>query len=229
LLALVPADQVVATDTKPDAKMAAKTGAEPDAEPDVDSDAAAQPDEVGARSDTEKARAAATSDSPSWTRLRAAAHTQRRRSRRRMTASVLLAAALVSVALVLPGLLTPAEQPVPSAAPAVTLTQVQPSALTAEVRLVSEPWGTRIEATCVYANAGPTSVSPGGYGAGEQDYALYVTDRSGASRQVASWGAAPGSTVEPVGTTNVVRRDIARVDIRSVASGSVLLDSQISE
>jgi anti-sigma factor RsiW len=174
-----------------------------------------------------------------WRRLREAADAQRRHARRLIGAwGLVAAAALVAVALLLPGILTPSTQSAPTAAAPtataqVTLTQVQPSALSADVRLVSEPWGTRVESTCTYATAAakrltaaPTTAGGGGYGGAEQGYALYVTDTAGVSSLVASWVAAPGSTVEPVGTTPVAAKDIASVDIRSVATGAVLLASQ---
>ncbi|GAA3868813.1 anti-sigma-L factor RslA [Leifsonia kafniensis] len=206
LLALVPADQVLATAVFP--TDAALTDAAPTG-----------PDHVAAD---------ASPATRGWPRLRDAARAQRRRTRRYVTATVLLAAAaVVAVALVLPGLLAPAEQSAPSAAPPVTLTQVQPSPLSADVRLVSEPWGTRIESTCSYAAPDPTSAPGRNYGSGVQGYAMYVTDRTGASSLVASWVAGPGSTVEPVGTTQVASGDIASVDIRSVATGHVLLSSHL--
>ena len=167
-----------------------------------------------------------TSGQPSWLRLQNAARRQRRRTRTLVTTTVLsAAAALLAVALVLPGLLAPAPQPAPAAGPAITLSQVLPSALSAEVRLVPQEWGTRVEATCIYARTGSAAAPGADYATGAQDYALYVTDTSGTSHRVASWSAAPGSRVEPVGTTEVASSDITTVDIRSVATGQVLLGS----
>jgi len=218
LLALVPAEQVVPAETRPG---------------DLSDDVPAETHLAGLVSISPTAapplvRPARTD--VSWTRLRDAARRQHRRTRRLVVSSVLVAAsALLAVALVLPALLAPARQQAPVAGPLVALSQVQPSALSAEVRLVPEGWGTRVEATCIYARSNSSSAPRLGYGSGAQSYALYVTDRSGVSRQVASWSAAPGSTVEPVGTTQVAASDIASVDIRSVATGQVLLDAPVNQ
>ncbi|MGO4103025.1 anti-sigma factor [Leifsonia sp. YAF41] len=211
LLSLVPADQVVP------------------AEQEGPADQVAPADQVV----PDVASAADPSSPTAWTRLRDAAHAERRRTRRtrRLVAGSILAAAavLVSIVLVVPGLRAPTVQPEANAFPAVTLTQVMPSALSAEVRLRSEPWGTRIEATCIYADSGSNSGPGRNYGTGEQTYALYVTDRNGVSSRVSQWAASPGATVEPVGTTNVTQGEIASVDIRSVATGQVLLSTQIGQ
>jgi hypothetical protein len=129
---------------------------------------------------------------------------------------MLAAAAVLAfvAALVLPGALTPST-PLAQGTH-VTLSQVEPNPLSADVRLISEPWGTRIEANCRYDEwEGSTKSGP-------WKYTMVVTDRKGASMQVSSWTAAAGTTVSPTATTSVPVADIASIDIRA-ASGQVLL------
>ena len=145
---------------------------------------------------------------------------RKRRLRTRWWASGALAAAAVIVALtavVLPTVLAPA--PVPRAGTSVVMTQVEPSALTADLNLVAEPWGTRIESRCRYA-AG--SAEDAGH---IWTYAMVVTDRSGTQTQISTWNATAGTTVQPTATTSVRVADIASVDIRSALDGTVLLRS----
>ncbi|HEV7185941.1 MAG TPA: zf-HC2 domain-containing protein [Leifsonia sp.] len=145
---------------------------------------------------------------------------RRRRLRTRFWTAGSLAAAAVVVALtavVLPAVLAPA--PVPRAGTSVVMTQVEPSALTADLNLVAEPWGTRIESRCSYA-------AWSGEDAGRVwTYAMIVTDRSGKQTQISTWNATAGTTVEPTATTSVRVADIASVDIRSAVDGTVLLRS----
>jgi anti-sigma factor RsiW len=155
-------------------------------------------------------------------RLLAAAKSQRRRSRALFAGAVTVAAGLAaSLALVLPGW-TGEANPAPAPAQAVTavLEQVVPSPLSADVALDDHAWGTRIDAHCAYAESQ--------YAAGAQAYAMYVTDRQGQQSEVATWLARPGTTVEAVGTTWLRARDIAAVDIRSVETGQVLLESRLT-
>lgn len=201
LLALVPAEQFV-------------TAGEAEAEAEEASIGSAVP--------------ALSTGTNSWGRLQAAI--RRHRKRRRSVLAVTLvavAAAAVAAVLVVPGIVSGGNT---AAAPvaALTMSAVTPSPLTASIRLVDEPWGTRIEAECAYARGGGGGGGGGsnGYGSSAQQYALYVTDQSGTDSLVASWSAGPGQTVMPVGTTSLGEGKIARVDIRSVATGDVLLDSQ---
>jgi hypothetical protein len=162
-------------------------------------------------------------------KLVAAVGRQRRRTRVRLAgliAGVSAAAAGASVALVLvlPGALgTPVQPPTSNSADAViTMQRVAPGPLTADVRLVSAFWGTRIDSHCSYGNE-----KYSGYSGAPLAYAMYVTNRSGAESEVATWLAAPGTTVEPVATTSLRAEDIAAIDIRSVATGQVLLESTL--
>jgi hypothetical protein len=154
-----------------------------------------------------------------------------------------VAAAAATLALVLPAALggggSPGTTPAAgSSAPApqggepgylfvderVEMNQVVPSPLSADFRLAAESWGSRIETRCRYS---ASDLRRPFYNVGEQGYALYVTDTSGEPTVVATWSAAPGSSVEAVGSTRLRRHEIARVDIRSLATGQVLLTSII--
>jgi hypothetical protein len=72
--------------------------------------------------------------------------------------------------------------------------------------------------TCRYTATGTSN-----YPAPAVDYAMYVTDDGGHSSQVATWAAAPGSTVTLSGATSLRVEAIRSVDVRSVRTGKVLL------
>ncbi|MGO4535501.1 anti-sigma factor family protein [Leifsonia sp. 2MCAF36] len=146
---------------------------------------------------------------------------RRRRIRARWlvaSLSTVAAALLVGIAaFVLPGALNPGATP----EAAVVMQQVEPSPLTADLRLTAEPWGTRIDSRCTYAHVS------GGDGH-VWTYAMVVTDRAGQQHTISTWTADEGTTVEPVATTSLPVKDIATVDIRSAdngADGTVLLRS----
>ncbi|WP_295120947.1 anti-sigma factor [uncultured Leifsonia sp.] len=144
---------------------------------------------------------------------------RRRRRRSRWLVGGLAAAAaavLVGVlAIALPAVL-------PSSPPgtSVAMEQVEPSALSADLRLTSEPWGTRIDSRCSYAKVG------GDDGGHTWTYAMVVTDRAGHQTQISTWTAAEGTTVVPTATTSVPISDIAAIDIRAAVNGTVLLRSK---
>jgi hypothetical protein len=100
----------------------------------------------------------------------------------------------------------------------IALSQVVPSSLRASIRLVPQPWGTRVEMNCRYAKTSDGS----GYGIAS-DYAMYVTDAAGSATQIATWTAGPGQDAEPAGTTSLTPDQIASVDVRAVSTGTVLL------
>ena len=142
---------------------------------------------------------------------------------------VATAVAAAAVVLIVSGVVGGAIAPggvTPSAENArlVSLSQVVPNPLSASIRLTPEGWGTRIEMNCHYAqlDAGGSTpyVPPAGSSVG---YAMFVTDASGMSTQVATWTAGPGSDVEPSGTTSLAVADITRIDVRSTSTGTVLL------
>ena len=149
-------------------------------------------------------------------RLLAAARVRSRRARLRTAGAVLAAAAIAaSAALIVPGWLD--QRSANTQEPAVAMTAVVPSPLTASFRLTGEDWGTRIDASCSYAQSGNDF--------GEQPYALFVTDTAGDESLVASWIAGPGTTITAAGTTSVAEDDIASVDIRWMPDERVLLES----
>ena len=98
----------------------------------------------------------------------------------------------------------------------VVLAQTVASKLTADARLVVEPWGTTIEISCRYEELATPSERARGY-------ELYVTDDDGKATLLATWTAAPGTTVKPATTTKLHRDQIKRLDIRGAESGRVLL------
>jgi len=130
--------------------------------------------------------------------------------------SAVTAALIIGIAaFVLPGALNPAAAP----EAAVVMQQVEPSALTADLRLTTEPWGTRIDSRCTYAYVG---AKDGGH---VWTYAMVVTDRAGQQHTISTWTADEGTTATPVATTSLPLKDIATVDIRSAGDGTVLLRS----
>lgn len=94
--------------------------------------------------------------------------------------------------------------------------------MSADIRLIKEGWGTRIEMDCRYG-APSTSGYAGSDTAPPLGYAMFVTDAAGEATQVATWTAKPGSAVEPSGTTSLDLDEIASVEVRSSANGTVLL------
>lgn len=96
------------------------------------------------------------------------------------------------------------------------LAQTVSSKLSADARLVDEPWGTTIEISCRYEQLATPSERARGY-------ELYVTDQAGKATLLASWTAAPGTTVKPATTTKLHRNEIKTLDIRGSESGRILL------
>ncbi|MFJ6676733.1 anti-sigma factor family protein [Actinosynnema sp. NPDC091369] len=142
---------------------------------------------------------------------------------RRWRARVLVAAALVvaaflgaAVALTVRPAAPAATSAAPPPAPDVALHQTLPSPVTASVRLVDEPWGTRIEVLCSYAV--PDGPPPPVFA-----YALHVVAADGTAARIATWTAGPGSTTRPTATTELPRADITGIEIRLVQNDLVLL------
>lgn len=148
-----------------------------------------------------------------------AAERSRRGRARALGAAALVVAAFRGAA----GALTvrpaaPAAAPAapPSPTPDLALRQTMPSPVTASVRLVDEPWGTRIEVLCSYAV--PDGPAPPVFA-----YSLHVVAADGTHAQVATWTAGPGSTTRPTATTGLPRADITGIEIRLVQNDLVLL------
>ena len=136
-----------------------------------------------------------------------------RRWGRIRTAAVAIAAAVAGV-MVSP--LLPEQQET-----ALPMLQTIPSPVTAEVRVIQEPWGTRVELTCRYAV--PADPAP----PKTFEYALYVTDLMGSSTRLATWMASPDTTTMPVGTTGLTKKQIRSIDVRLTKNGRVLLNRHL--
>lgn len=146
--------------------------------------------------------------------LVAATRRRRRRDRSLMAGFAAAAAAAAVAATLFATQLLPAESGM--RAVDVSLSQVAASPLDADIRLVAHEWGTSIDGECRY------SAGSRNYGS-EAVYGMYVTDSAGNSTQLSTWSAKPGSTVHLTGTTSLPLAEILNVDIRSVASGEILL------
>ncbi|HET6740316.1 MAG TPA: zf-HC2 domain-containing protein [Kribbella sp.] len=163
---------------------------------------------------TERALATVTADPPNLLPgLVRDVQRDRRRQRIRFGAlatAVAVAAAVIGAVLVLPFAHDDPEGDY------VVLSQTVSSKLSADARLVPEPWGTTIEISCRYDELATPSERARGY-------ELYVTDTSGKVQLIASWTSAPGTTVKPAATTKLQRNEIQALDIRSSETGRVLL------
>ncbi|MFE3291143.1 anti-sigma factor family protein [Rhodococcus sp. NPDC059234] len=151
------------------------------------------------------------------------------RRRARYAVLAVAAAAVVAAAVGVGVAVLPSqtEGPSPNAphgpsAPVVAqpMIPVTESPLTADVSIVEQDWGTRIDVTCRYA-----APPGGGYGTDKSEYAMVMTDKNGDTEQLATWTAVAGQTVTPSATTSVPMLWVDRVDIRSVATNQVLLTS----
>ncbi|BDZ45807.1 anti-sigma factor family protein [Naasia aerilata] len=150
-------------------------------------------------------------------RLVAAVHASRRRRRLWTSAAVLAAAAALVAVLALPGAL--ARSPHALAVPLTAVAETIP--LAAEVEVVPESWGTRLDMTCRYRSGTLPDTPP------PWSYELAVTDRSGARTVVSSWEAGPGQTVHTTGTVDLDADQIASLEVLASASGTVLLSADV--
>jgi hypothetical protein len=151
-------------------------------------------------------------------KLSTAARKAKRWSRVRIAAAVVAAAAVGAVVAVV---LRPAAEPDPTPPQAfqTMLTQTVPSPVTASVTLVEEPWGTRIDIKCDYAE-------PASGGGRNLVYALYVSGDTGSAVQIGTWSAGPGTSMTPSATTDLPRDTITRIEIRLVSSDKTLLEAR---
>ncbi len=148
-------------------------------------------------------------------RLAGSAHRRQRRRRRWLAAGSIAAAAALVVAGIVTGT---ALRPDGGAADTssgtrVAMSQVQPNALTADLRVTGKPWGTRFDWSCVYGSS---------WAAGQvsQSYDLVVTDASGARTTIATWNAAGPKAVGLTASSGIPLTDIRTVEIR--ASGAAV-------
>jgi hypothetical protein len=140
---------------------------------------------------------------------------QRERRQRRFRLAVVVAG-VAATAAVAGGVITGTLRKEVPTGDTVVLAQTVASKLSADARLVDEPWGTTIEISCRYDELATPSERARGY-------ELYVTDDTGKATLLASWTAAPGTTVKPATTTKLHRDQIRGLDIRGAESGRVLL------
>jgi hypothetical protein len=78
----------------------------------------------------------------------------------------------------------------------------------AKVLLASKQWGTELTIWCTYEGM-PDHSWPGPF-----TYTLVVTDKSGATQQIAAWAAKEGQPVVATGSTSVPESQIASVLLR---------------
>ncbi|CAN5389864.1 zf-HC2 domain-containing protein [soil metagenome] len=149
---------------------------------------------------------------------------RRRRRTRGLIAGIAVAAAAAAAAVVIAiPLVTGGGIGSAPVAERVSLTKVVASPLSADIRLIKEGWGTRIEMDCRYGKPATAGYQTGDAPATPRGYAMFVTDVAGEATQVATWTAKPGSSVEPSGTTSLDLDQIASIEVRSSANGTVLL------
>lgn len=146
--------------------------------------------------------------------LARAARAARRRARIRIGAALVGAAAVGAVLAIF----LRAPDPAPQAFQ-TTFTQTVPSPVTASVKLVEEPWGTRIDIKCDYAK--PASGQGRSLG-----YSLFVVDSAGNATQVGTWNAGPGTSMTPTATTEVPRANITRIEIRLLSNDKTVLEAR---
>lgn len=108
--------------------------------------------------------------------------------------------------------------PTPTAtAPERAMTPVAASDVSASVALVGVAWGTRVDLTCTYAEAGEYAQTHP-----DESYVLVVRDRAGRTEQVAHWRALPGRTMRVTGASAFSLTDIAAVELQSGAGQPLL-------
>lgn len=141
----------------------------------------------------------------------------RRRHRARIGVAAFAVAAAATVLVLAIPLLVTGEEPAVEPPPArIALSQLVPSPITAELALIPQSWGTRIDGVCRYAQP------PDGKGQ-SWDYAMFVTTKDGTTTEIASWTASPGSELSFTAMTRLTAGQIGSIDIRLVDNGLVLL------
>ena len=129
------------------------------------------------------------------------------------------AAALVAAAVAVPVTIAAAPHH-----PTLTtaLSKVVDSPLSADVTLTSVGWGTKVDMSCRYGHSDPGTPADATW-----DYALWVVQKNGTQSELSSWSATSDSTVHLSAGTAVPVAQIAQVQVRDDASGSVLLASEL--
>lgn len=151
---------------------------------------------------------------------------RRRRVRRWSVAGAIVGAAAVAAAfaLVVPAVVSAP----PPATVATSLHQVgsaSSSPLQAQVTLTSKKWGTSIGMVCIWK--ADSSWSPDSGSASRWDYGLWVVARDGTTDRVATWSAGPGDVVRTTDSTAIPVASIARIELRALDTGAVLLAAPV--
>jgi putative zinc finger protein len=149
------------------------------------------------------------------------AEVDRARFRRRWVTGLGGLAAAAAVALVLALGLTDSGSPSPTP-PSMHVTALRMTPLIpnipvhAEVALTDKAWGTALQVWCTYTGEAP------GHAHERFTYTMVVTDKSGATQQIAAWAAKPGEPVVATGATSVPRSEIASVQVRGPSDTPLL-------
>ncbi|MBL0886268.1 anti-sigma factor family protein [Myceligenerans indicum] len=138
----------------------------------------------------------------------------RRRGRSLLWGGAISAAAAAAVTVVVLNLPPGGSAPAVLPAETVGLVASGQSRLSANVELTDKKWGTQLTMVCTYA-PDPATYVPGAGSPAKRAYALVVTSGDGATSQVSTWTAAPGSTVRLDAATALTRDDIAAISVYS--------------
>jgi hypothetical protein len=131
----------------------------------------------------------------------------------------LAAAAVIAGAIAIPVSIASVPHPTLTTA----LSKVVSTPISADVKLTSVGWGTKLEMSCHYrdidSNAPDTT---------RWNYSLWVVQADGTASELSSWSAANDSTVNLTAGTAVPISQIASVQVRSLSNGQVLLESDLN-
>jgi hypothetical protein len=152
--------------------------------------------------------------------LMATVHRRRRARVLVWTGSVAAAAAVAIGVLVAVRPEHNAPGPIPQASAPLAMTPVEPSPLTATVRLVSRSWGTAIEMDCTYG------AEPEGDDGGDDELAMVAVGRDGSRAQLATWVAHTGVLASLAASTSLPIEQVAAIQVVSAESGNVLLQRE---
>jgi hypothetical protein len=145
---------------------------------------------------------------------------RRRRTRRLRIIAAVAAVAVIASAVTVPAVLL--SQHLPDRTVALVATTTSP--LSAEIQLTSVKWGTRLDMDCAYG-ADNDWANPSDEG--DWDYTLWVVGRDGQASQISTWNATSGSRVRLSAATALPLDRIATVEVRSAATGDVLLSKRL--
>ena len=145
-----------------------------------------------------------------------------RRRRRGLTAGLTAAAALLIVVGILTGRAIHPTTKLASGptGTVVTMAQVQPNAMTADLRVTSKPWGTRFDWSCAYGSAWAPNSAP-------QAYNLVITDASGVKTVVATWSSTDSSAEGLAASSSIPIADIKTIEIRAAGAATPLVRGQL--